>query len=407
MLGALIDKVFNRPLQPDGFARKMIEAARGAGYSEQLEYLPDEFRLRHGDGAYFNLHNAFRDYQNAERPQRPAVLEGYVATLLRSRDKASRTFEEVRPLLRPVIRNLAMLEEVRLHHMRSAGRSGDYEVVHRALGKDCVTLLAIDNPESTSTLTKGPEERWGISMDEALAIARDNLRGATPQAFEEVFTGLYIGRWSDGYDISRALLPDVLQRAPIKGQPVFMIPTNDVLLVAGDRDEPALRQMVELSFQAQETGRAVSSQILTYQDQRIVPFVSSDEELLARLATLDHLLLQGAYHAQKELLDKIHEERSEDVFVATFMLYELADSGGRTFSMCSWTQTIDSLLPKTDRVALVQLGADGVSHTRLVEWAEIMATVGGLLEQVSLYPPRYRTLGFPSPEQLARMNVLG
>lgn len=407
MLGALIDKVFNRPLQPDGFARKMIEAARGAGYSEQLEYLPDEFRLRHGDGAYFNLHNAFRDYQNAERPHRPAVLEGYVATLLRSRDKTSRTFEEVRPLLRPVIRNLAMLEEVRLHHLRSAGRSGDYEVVHRALGKDCVTLLAIDHPESTSTLTKGPEERWGISMDEALAIARDNLRAATPQAFEEVFTGLYIGRWSDGYDISRALLPDVLQRAPVKGQPVFMIPTNDVLLVAGDRDEPALRQMVELSFQAQENGRAVSSQMLTYQDQRIVPFASSDEELLARLATLDHLLLQGAYHAQKELLDKIHDERSEDVFVATFMLYELADSGGRTFSMCSWTQTIDSLLPKTDRVALVQLGPDGVSHTRLVEWAEITATVGGLLEQVSLYPPRYRTLGFPSPEQLARMNVLG
>jgi len=407
MLGALLDKVFNRPLDAHGFARKMIDAARGAGYREPLDYLPDEFRLRHGDGAYFNLHNAFRDYQNAERPKKAAVIEGYVATLLRSRDKAARSFAEVRPLLRPVIRNLAMLEEVRLHHLRSAGGDAGYEVIHRTLGKDCVTLLAVDHPESTSTLTKGPEPHWGVSMDEALGIALDNLRASTEDAFEEIIPGLYIGRWGDGYDISRALLPDVLQRAPIKGQPVFMIPSNDVLLVAGDRDEPALRQMVELSFKAQENGRAVSSQMLTYQDQRIVAFKSDDQALLARLATLDHLLLQGAYHAQKELLDKLHEELSEDLFVATYMLYELADSGGRTFSMCSWTQTVDSLLPRTDRVALVELGADGVSHTRLVEWAEIEGKAGGLLEQVSLYPPRYRTLGFPSADQLQRMAVLG
>lgn len=407
MLGALLDKVLNRPLDEHGFARKMIEAARSAGYREPLDYLPDEFRLRHGDGAYFNLHNAFRDYRNAERPKKSAVIEGYVATLLRSRDKASRSLDEVRPLLRPVIRNLAMLEEVRLHHLRSEAGAGGYEVVHRALGRDCVILLAIDHPESTSTLTKGPEQSWGISMDEALTIAQDNLRASTAEAFEEIVPGLYIGRWNDGYEVSRALLPDVLQRAPIKGQPVFMIPTNDVLLVAGDRDEPALRQMVELSFKAQESGRAVSSQMFTYQDQRVVAFKSTDEALLARLATLDHLLLQGAYHAQKELLDKIHEERSEDLFVASYMLYELADSGGRTFSMCSWTQTVDSLLPRTDRVALVELGPDGVSNTRLVEWAELEGKAGTLLEQVSLYPPRYRTLGFPSKAQLGQMAVLG
>lgn len=407
MLGALLDKVFNRPLDENGFARKMIEAARNAGYREPLDYLPDEFRLRHGEGAYFNLHNAFRDYQNADKPHRAAVLEGYVATLLRSRDKTSRSVEDARPLLRPVIRNLAMLEEVRLHHARSEGRDGAYDVVHRPLGKDCVVLLAVDHPESTSTLTKGPESHWDLGMDEALAIARDNLRADTPDAFEQIIPGLYIGRWNDGYDISRALLPDVLQRAPVKGQPVFMIPTNDVLLVAGDRDETALRQMVELCFKAQENGRAVSGQIFTVHDQRSVPFESSDEVLLARLATLEHLMLQGAYHTQKDLLDKLHEERAEDLFVATYLLYELAESDGRTFSMCSWTQTVDSLLPRTDRVALVELGADGASNTRLVEWAQIEAHAGDLLEAVEAYPPRYRTLGFPTREQLERMTPLG
>lgn len=407
MLGALFDKVFNRPLTADGFAHKMIDAARAAGYREPLEYLADEFRIRHGDGAYFNLHNAFRDYQNANKPNKAMVLDGYVATLLRSRDKATRTFEEVRPLLRPVIRNLAMLEEVRLHHARRESADSSYEVVHRALGRDCVTLLAIDHPESTSTLTKGPEEAWGVTMDEALAIAMDNLRQATPDAFEEITPGLYVGEWGDGYDISRALLPDVLRRAPVRGRPVFMIPTNDVLLVAGDKDEQALRQMVEVSFQAVEKGRPVSSQIHTFDDQRIVPFVSQDPALLARLATLEHLLLQGAYHTQKELLDKIHEAQNEDLFVATYMLYELADSNGQTFSMCGWTQSVAGLLPRTDRVALVELDENGVSNTRLVAWSELLAKAGDLLQPLDVYPPRYRTLGFPSAAQLGGMAALG
>lgn len=407
MLGALFDKVFKRSLAPQGFARKLIAAARDAGYREPLDYLADEFRIRHGDGAYFNLHNAFRDYQNADRPGKAAVLEGYVATLLRSRDNAARGFDEVRARLRPVIRNLAMLEEVRLHHLRSEGRDAAYDVVQRPLARDCVVLLAIDHPESTATLTKGPEAHWGVDMDEALAIARDNLRADTPEAFEEIIPGLYIGRWGDGYDISRALLPDVLQRAPIKGQPVFMIPTSDILLVAGDRDEPALRQMVELCFQAQEGGRVVSGQMLTLQDQRIVPFDPADEPLRARLATLQQRMLQGAYHTQKELLDRLHAERAEDLFVATYLLYELADSGGCTFSLCSWTQSVASLLPRTDRVALVALGEDGTSDTRLVAWAQVEAHAGDWLEQVQGYPPRYRTLGFPSREQLERMAPLG
>lgn len=407
MLGALIDRVFNRPLNEDGFARKMMNAARSAGYREPLEYQQDEFRICHGDGAYFNLHNAFRDYQNADKPNRSAVLDGYVATLLRSRDKSVSTFEDVRPHLRPIVRSLTMLEEVRLHHVRREGKDSPYDVVHRPLGKDCVILLAIDNPESTSTLTKGPQEHWGVTMDEALAIAINNLREATQDAFEEIAPGVYIGRWADGYDISRALLPDVLQRAPVKGRPVFMTPTNDVLLVAGDKDEQALRQMVELSFEAVEKGRVVSSQIHCFQDQRIVPFISTDDALLARLATLEHHLLLGAYESQKELLDRIHDERQEDLFVATFMLYKMADSNDQTFSMCAWTQSIDGLLPKTDRVALVQLQDDGTSNTRLVEWNELVSKAGQWLEPLGVYPPRYRTRGFPSQEQLAQLITLG
>ena len=167
MLRDFFDGLFNRPPTQDGFAQKMIKAARDSGYSATLEYLPDEFRLRHGDNGFFNLHNAYRDYLQADKQHKAQVLKGYLATLLGAENSPTLTFEQVRPMLRPVIRNLAMLEEVRLHHVRSEGWDSPYIVAHRPLGKDCATLLAVDYPETTSTLTKGPQDDWGISFDQA------------------------------------------------------------------------------------------------------------------------------------------------------------------------------------------------------------------------------------------------
>lgn len=406
MFGNLLDKTFNRPVTEDEFAQKFIKAAREAGYSDDLQYSPDEFRISHGDSGYFNLHNAFRDYQNADKPKKPEVLNGYVATLLRYKKNAPQTFEQIRPLLRPVIRNLAMLEEVRLHHVRNEGWQAPYLSMFKPLGKDCVTLLAVDHPESTSTLTKGPEEQWGLTLDEALSIALDNLREATADAFEEIAPGLYVGRWNDGYDTSRVLLPDVLQRAPIKGQPVFMIPTRDVLLVTGDKDDQGISHMVETCFKAMESGRVVSSQMYTYQDQSIIAFTPRDDVLEARLASLEHMLLEGNYTTQKELLDKISEEQNEDVFVATYLLYKLTGSNDQTFSMCTWTKSVDTLLPKTDRVALVDLQDDGTTNAQVFEWDEVASRLGELMKPESVYPPRYRTLGFPTAEQLSELTPL-
>ncbi|WP_439864609.1 DUF1444 family protein [Pseudomonas antarctica] len=407
MFGTLIDKLFNRPLTEEAFAQKVIKAARQVGFSGPLVYVPKEFRLDHGDGGgFFNLHNAFRDYQNAEKSRKAAVLNGYASTLLNYRNNAPERFEDVRPLLRPVIRNLAMLEEVRLYKVRTDGWDTPRNAVHRSLGKDCVILLAVDYPETTSTLTDGPKESWGVSLDEALAAAQSNLRETTPDAFEEIVPGLYLGRWNDSYDTSRVLLPDVLQRAPIKGRPVFMIPTRDVLMVTGDKDEDGIRHMVEVCFKAMENGRVVSSQVYTYEGQRIVPFVTHDEALLARMASLEHMLLEGNYRSQKEQLDTIHTEQNTELFVATYTLFELTDGSGKTFSVCSWTETVDTLLPKTDRVALVQLQSDGSAKTRLFAWEELEAEAGELLQPFDTYPPRYRTLGFPTAEQLGEMTRL-
>jgi hypothetical protein len=40
-------------------------------------------------------------------------------------------------------------------------------------------------------------------------------------------------------------------------------------------------------------------------------------------------------------------------------------------------------------------------ETRIVPWQQIAPLVGGLLEEESMYPVRYRTRGFPDAGQFA------
>ncbi|AHG41034.1 hypothetical protein N018_12705 [Pseudomonas syringae CC1557] len=406
MLKKLLNRLLNRPLTKQQFAEYLIAATREKGFTGPLDYRPEEFRIQHGDNSYLNLHNAFEEYQNADKSEKTQIVVKYVSAFIHANSAPSasrRTFEDARSLLRPVIRNLTTYEEIRLNQVRTKGWDAPFEIAQRAFGKDCAVLLAVDYPDSRSILFNGIPDDWDITLDEGLSIAIQNLREDTEYRFEEISPGLHAGRWSDGYDISRVLLPDVLQRIPLQGQPVFMIPTRDVLMVAGDEDEQAIRHMIQVCFQVTESECVVSSQLYTYQDEKVVTFLPQDKDNRVLLATLERVLLQDEYASQKTLLDAIHDEHQEDVFVASYSLYKSDESSESTFSICSWTENVITLLPKTDWVSLVQPLQDGSTHPRIVEWEELERRFGELMKPATLYPIRFRVDGFPTAEQLSQL----
>ena len=98
------------------------------------------------------------------------------------------------------------------------------------------------------------------------------------------------------------------------------------------------------------------------------------------------------------MLDKLHIKNGEDVFVATFSGTQAPD--GRVLSYATWTETTNSLLPKTDVLLLGRIGG----NLYMVEWQKVLDAVGDLMEPVDIYPPRYRVREFPADEQLAAMG---
>ncbi len=404
MLQALIGKLFKDKPDPDRFAGKFMDAVRANGYPHPLEYESDTFRIRHANGSYFNLHNAYQAYLNAPRGQQRKALLAFSGLLGLHEDDEAMTLEQARPLLRPLIRSITQLEEITLHHAEQEGwNAPPQRLQYRRLSEECVELLAVDHPDHTATLTQGPPEEWGISFDEALVIARTNLRQSPDEPFVEVAPGLYQAAWGDAYDSSRALLPDLLHRVPVAGLPVFMLATRDMLLVAGEGDLRAQAAMLELAGQAFADGRVISWEVLRYDDGQLHPHVLADPALRERQRQLRLELDGDAYAMQKQLLDRVHQAHDEDVFVANFMVHS-----EERHSLCAWTEGVASSLPRTDRIVLVMPVNEDDAHTLVVDWEQAQPLIGHLLQQDSrhLHPPRYLTLGFPDAETRARLQPL-
>lgn len=399
-----LDALFRRKPSPDQFAKLFVAAARQQGFKDELSYKADEFRLLLGEGSFFNLHNAYHAYCATRGTERKRALQNFVSALSSSKDATPQSLAEARPLLRAVIRNRSSLEHVRLQHVRTDGNDASFHPAFRPFGEECVVLLALDHPQAISTLTNGPEAAWGLTFEQAMDVAIDNLR-EEPDNFTELVTGVYNGTWGDGYDTSRVLLPDMLERLPVLGRPIFMMPTRSVLLVSGDNDDAGLRHMVELCHLAIESGSAVSAHMYRFEDRQAVRYQPADAALEHGLAHLARLLAKAEYDMQKEALDRIHEEQGKDIYLAGYNLFTKSDDPTTSFSLASWTRDVDTSLPKVDRLALVRPDADGnLGDVRVVSWAQAAHLLEPLLTPEAEYPIRYRTNGFPEDAQLEQLD---
>ncbi|MRW85319.1 hypothetical protein GJ698_14635 [Pseudoduganella sp. FT26W] len=385
------------------FAQLAIQAFAEAGNPSQLRYdAADQRLLGSGDGAQVvNLENGYQAYCAAPRKQRPQVLANFVQSLLAPPLPSS--FAAARASLRPLIRGRGTLEYLRLLPATLSGGAAKPPLVdaHAPFSSDSVIMLACDSELSIQTLTGGTLVEWGVSFDEALAAAIDNLRDITVSNFEQVAPGIYLGAWNDAYESSRLLFADLFYRLELGGEPVVMAPSRHKLLVASANNKEALIGMLALARSyAEQEGRQVSSLMYCFKNGKPVEFIPGDGNVAQLAAELKKLFLLEDYQAQKNMLDKLNDQAKLDLFVATYKLLQSPETG-RIESYGVWTDQVDTLMPEVDKVALVRYHEEsGEPDVRVVAWDELRSHIKELQQGVPGYPARYRLPSFPSRELL-------
>jgi hypothetical protein len=269
--------------------------------------------------------------------------------------------------------------------------------------------VAIDAENSFQYVTPGLVEKWGVDTDAVFAAAyRTAACHFDTRDIESYDPGAPYPIWhvarDDDYESSRLMLPGWLASfaGRVIGRPVAIIPERSKLIVGGDGDETCLRRLVETARREYEAStRAISTALYTVDGAgTVVPLAMPPGHSLANEVALNHVLLANAeYEAQQKPLQA---RMGDDVFVSSYR--GLRRSDGSITSITTWSEGVESLLPKAQEIAFV-VDPTGKSEVFQVPWALVERIAASyLVREPDLEPPRWRTRGWPDRAMLAQLR---
>jgi hypothetical protein len=385
------------------FARMLMAEIRRAGVTQKLDYDPDEFKITVGEGEtlhFLSMGNAYDEYRRAARAARRKILARWARLSLPR--ETPKSFADVRPNLLPRIRDRSQYDRITMQLKLQGMKPPAY--AYRVIAEHLALGLVHDMPESVAEMPKDQFEAWGVPLDEAFAIAIENIDRMSQRPFERIAAGIYMSPYRDNHDAGRLMLTSRIRRLSVRGSPVAMVPNRDTLIVTGADDPGGLGLMAKITEAALEEPRPISGIPVWLDDDVWRPFVpDEDHPIFVPFGRLRVMSIASDYSAQKQLLDALNAKTEEDVLVESFTVIEHTESGNLS-SYCTWKRGVKTLLPRTDSVVLVNPDAKDEPVVARVDWDRMARVVGSKMEQVAMYPPRYRVDSFPTAEEIEELK---
>ena len=385
----------------DAFARKVGAELQKAFPGDGFEYDPDGFRFvaAHRANAILYLAPSYAHYQATPFWRKGAFIRQRMRAFIEAMVPADTDAVTVRQNLRPKIRERRVIAETELR-AQIEGRK-PIPFVYRVIGDHLTLEVCLDSENTIRSVAQDSLGEWEMTFDEALDQANQNLLRLGTNNFQEVLKGVYVSAWNDDYDCCRLHLPEVIASVAVKGRPVAMIPNRNTLILTGADDADGLLHMAKRAEATLKQPGAMSGLAFRF-DDRWTPYLPPPDHkafaLLKQLAVEDFAY---CLDAQKKLLDALHNQQGQDIFVATPIIV-LNKKTQTPFSIAVWTEGVDALLPQADLVAFPprDINPEAKPELLMIPWATVQAAVGDLMEAQGMYPERYRVTAFPTPEQM-------
>lgn len=260
-------------LSPERFTTEVVGALHQALPDHTVtvtEPLRLKLRSPTGKEATAFLDNAYNDYVR-DPSARADIVDRYVASLLETTSDADDLDPE---RIIPVIKDRAWLEEMR-RAGTDEGSGAIAEQVTEDFNGDLVIVYAEDSPTSTRYFSPEDLEKIGLSQKALRSLAVNNLRRILPPV--ETHSGSLVSMLTAGgdYVASLLLIDDIWnpERLAVEGEIVVAVPSRDIILFTGSRNEQGLRKLQELARKTvSENSYSLTDQIFVYRDGRFQRF---------------------------------------------------------------------------------------------------------------------------------------
>ncbi len=262
---------------------------------------------------------------------------------------------------------------------------------------DLDIVLMYDFGQHMTGVTADAADPWGQTHDTIFDRARANLAALERPSWQELGDGVFQIASDVTFEESFVLVNAVWKSLDVQGEPVVAIPNRGVLFATGADNTAGLsRLLAEAQRSMQERPWPLSATLLHRADDSWQPFLPPDAETDCAAHAFELVSLAITYSEQQKALEKYFERESMDVHVAKFGFMRGESGPDSIQSWCSWTEGVESLLPRTDVVVLSR--GDEDIPARIVRWPDLARISGHRMQATEDAPPRFRVSLFPLEE---------
>ena len=227
----------------DRFGKRAVKRLVELGWTQALRFDPATFTIELGpDAGTAELENIFKKWSRVPKRDQGTALDQALAFAFELGPNP--TFEDAAPMLLPIVRSRLRMMALPLHAAKPAEPNGSAML---NIGDHIAVFPAVDRPHSLAHVTAATLADWGRSLDEVMALARENLAKLPTPAFEVLDEGVLISNFGDYHDASRLLRPELFKALNLKGDPVVVAVSPETLLVAGSQDITGLTNLGSLA----------------------------------------------------------------------------------------------------------------------------------------------------------------
>jgi hypothetical protein len=220
--------------EKDRFADQVMARLKERGWSKPLSYDRERFEvLTGGDIGRLYLGGIFRGVREAPPWKRKEPLDNALDGFFDPDDEVS--YGAAAPTLIPYIRNRARLGAMHLYSPGSLDAEAHMGVLG-VLADSLVVQVVRLRPQGVRVVTDRQLAIWGVSGQEVLQTAIENLRARSQAAFEKGPNGYFIARFGDDFDSSRLLLPELFADLQLQGRPVAVAFAQNGMVVVGSEE---------------------------------------------------------------------------------------------------------------------------------------------------------------------------
>lgn len=387
----------------DTFAETLIQEF-GKRNSYGWSYDAKDGVLRQGEAGMINLANIFRQYVTADRAHRPALLDKYANMAVIQTRPIPTLWEFAAKSVFPAIRD--RYDRIQAEISSRTAETPFPPAYAEPFAGDLEIRLVYDWGKHLTQINASLVETWGQTKESVLDRARSNLATLKKPAWTLESNGIYTLSSDEAYQETMLLLDKVVADIASKvAQPAFLPSNRGVLLACDATDEAAVIAMIEQALtNHKEKPWPLSASVLVREHDRWTR-ATLPPRAAEKCGELERLNAAAVYTGQKQALEAFCQKTGKDIFVATFGLFTRPQDNDAIRSWCSWTETVDTWLPKTDYIVFVNPD-DKTKAPMLTRWTDAYPAFAHRMRLLEEQPARYEVLGSFTADEWATIATL-